>query len=231
MKQGNAQLSSQNTQNSHLSDRCLSLKGKKTIFTSYLAHSVPTKQGATLTRRLLLLAALFASLLRFLAEEMLGLHRLLQARHEPLHVVKAVVHHFLGRKNYWFLFCFFISCMMRTRFGQNVMESCGQKILKTEVLTYHSAQNQPTQPLPGPASGLVGTHTHRHAPWSLLRGSADTFAGAWLTHGPVSHPRAPPRPLIRLRLFDAKLSTPSWSLFIDIYFLFILKFYRLKTSI
>lgn len=177
---------------------------------------------------MLLLAALFASLLRFLAEEMLGLHRLLQARHEPLHVVKAVVHHFLGRKND----CFFFYLMHDE---DQVWPKCDGKlwaeILKTEVLTYHSAQNQPTQPLPGPASGLVGTHTHRHAPWSLLRGSADTFAGAWLTHGPVSHPRAPPRPLIRLRLFDAKLSTPSWSLFIDIYFLFILKFYRLKTSI
>lgn len=128
-----------------------------------MAHSVPTKQGATLTRRLLLLAALFASLLRFLAEEMLGLHRLLQARHEPLHVVKAVIHHFLGRKNYCFFGFFYLM-----HDEDQVWPKCDGKlwaeILKMEVLTYHSAQNQPTQPLPGPASGLVGTDTHTDTP-------------------------------------------------------------------
>lgn len=42
MKQGNAQLSSQNTQQPPQRQVLILEGGKKTIFTSYLAHSVPT---------------------------------------------------------------------------------------------------------------------------------------------------------------------------------------------
>lgn len=72
----------------------LTLEGQKLFFFFVLG----SKRGAALTA-LVLLVLLFASLLPVSAEKMLGLGRLLQARHEPLHVVKAVVHDFLRSQN------------------------------------------------------------------------------------------------------------------------------------
>lgn len=75
---------------------------QKYLFYIVFGFPDPGKCGAALTTRLLLLVALFASLLRPLTKNTLGLGRLLQARHEVLHVIKAVVHDFLRRvKQTW----------------------------------------------------------------------------------------------------------------------------------
>lgn len=119
----------------------------------------------SLTARCLLLVALFASLLGLLAEQTLGLGRPLQPRHELLHVVEAVVQDLLRNDN------------------------TGDEEPPKEVLSLHGAEQQPSQPPPGPASGPL---EHRHPPGLLM----------------VQRPAGP---LVLLRLFGASLAPPSWS--------------------
>lgn len=87
---------------------------------------------------------------------MLGLGCLLQARHEPLHVVKAVVHDVLKGKNTGFYLD-----MMRARYLANGMKSCWQTF-KNAVLSHHPGQYQSSQPLPASTWASlrpVGTET------------------------------------------------------------------------